>query len=167
MGAVAAGPSGRPFRGRSNGAGIRPQAGGAPAMHGGVNRTADEGFADEGSTEGFLAGGGEMGAQMRAHDWAATSLGPVRDWPQSLRTAVSILLNSKHQMFMAWGPDLISLYNDAYRPILGTRLPGSLGRPFSEIWADIWPSIGPLVETALSGEGTWSRDLPLVTFRNG
>src|SRR3712207_5335239 len=115
----------------------------------------------------FLAGGGEMGELIRAYDWSATPLGPPESWPQSLRTAVSIMLNSKHQMFMAWGPELTSLYNDAYRPILGARLPGSLGRPFPEIWADIWPSIGPLVETALSGEGTWSRDLALVTVRNG
>jgi len=115
----------------------------------------------------FLVGGGEMGEQIRAHDWAATSLGPIRAWPQALRTTVGILLNSKQPMFIAWGPDLVSFHNDAYRPILGARLSGSLGRPIREIWADIWPDVGPLVDRALSGEGTWSEDLPLRTSRNG
>jgi len=108
-----------------------------------------------------------MGALIRARDWSATSLGPPETWPDALKTALSILLNSKHQMFMAWGPDLISFYNDAYRPVLGARHPKALGCPFPEIWADIWPSIAPLVNQALAGEGTWSENLPLVTFRNG
>jgi PAS domain S-box-containing protein len=80
---------------------------------------------------------------------------------------LSILLDSKHPMFLAWGPDLISFYNDAYRPIMGARHPNALGQPFSEIWADIWPAISPLVDQALSGQGTWSEDVPLVTYRNG
>jgi diguanylate cyclase (GGDEF)-like protein/PAS domain S-box-containing protein len=108
-----------------------------------------------------------MGALIRAYDWSATSLGSPETWPHALKTALSILLNSKHQMFMAWGPDLISFYNDAYRPVLGARHPKALGQPFPEIWADIWPAISPLVNQALAGEGTWSEDLPLVTFRNG
>jgi diguanylate cyclase (GGDEF)-like protein/PAS domain S-box-containing protein len=108
-----------------------------------------------------------MGALIRARDWSTTSLGRPETWPHALKTALSILLNSKHQMFMAWGPDLISFYNDAYRPVLGARHPDALGRPFPEVWADVWPAIGPLVNQALAGEGTWSENLPLVTFRNG
>jgi diguanylate cyclase (GGDEF)-like protein/PAS domain S-box-containing protein len=108
-----------------------------------------------------------MGALIRASNWSATSLGPPETWPHALKTALSILLNSKHQMFLAWGPDLISFYNDAYRSVLGARHPKALGCPFPEIWADIWPSIAPLVNQALAGEGTWSENLPLVTFRNG
>ncbi|AWM86790.1 EAL domain-containing protein [Microvirga sp. 17 mud 1-3] len=108
-----------------------------------------------------------MGTLIRAYDWSKTSLGPPEAWPHALKTALSILLNSKHQMFMAWGPGLISFYNDAYRPVLGARHPDALGRPFPEIWADVWPAIGPLVDRALAGEGTWSENLPLVTFRNG
>ena len=119
------------------------------------------------SEQWVLRGGGDMGALIRAFDWSATSLGPPETWPHALKTALSILLNSKHQMFMAWGPDLISFYNDAYRPVLGARHPNAVGRPFPEVWADIWPTIGPLVNQALAGEGTWSEDLPLVTFRNG
>ncbi len=108
-----------------------------------------------------------MGALIRAFDWSITPLGPPETWPHALKTALSILLNSKHQMFMAWGPDLISFYNDAYGSVLGARHPDALGCPLPKIWADVWPAIGPLVNRALAGEGTWSENLPLVTFRNG
>jgi len=67
----------------------------------------------------FLAGGGEMGALTRAHDWSATPLGKPETWPQSLRTAVRILLNTNHPMFIWWGPELIQFYNDAYRQTMG------------------------------------------------
>ena len=69
-----------------------------------------------------LAGGGEMGALMRRADWSATPLGPVESWPQSLRTAVSILLDSRFGMYIAWGPGYAQLYNDAYRQILGATM---------------------------------------------
>jgi hypothetical protein len=75
------------------------------------------------STLDFLLGGGEMGALMRAHDWSRTPLGAAATWPQSLRTAVSVMLNSRYPMFIAWGPELVFLYNDAYRPIFGTNIP--------------------------------------------
>ncbi|HEY8616789.1 PAS domain-containing sensor histidine kinase [Phenylobacterium sp.] len=115
----------------------------------------------------FLLGGGEMGERLRAHDWSTSPLGPPEAWPQSLRTSVSILLNSGHPMFVAWGPELGFLYNDAYAVILGDKHPAALGRRFEEIWADIWADILPLVETALSGEATWSEDLLLRMFRHG
>ena len=67
----------------------------------------------------FLAGGGEMGKLTREKDWSKTSLGPPNHWPQSLRTTLSILLNSKFPMFLFWGAELICFYNDAYRPSLG------------------------------------------------
>src|SRR5665811_1105863 len=70
----------------------------------------------------FLAGGGEMGALTRAHDWSATPLGKPETWPQSLRTAVRILLNTNHPMFIWWGPELIQFYNDAYRQTMGCLL---------------------------------------------
>ena len=76
-----------------------------------------------------LAGGGEMGARMRALDWRVTPLGDVEQWPQSLCTAVSICLNSRYPMLIWWGTELIMLYNDAYRPILGnTKHPRALGQ---------------------------------------
>ncbi len=71
-----------------------------------------------------------MGALMRAHDWTASPLGPPEAWPQSLRTVVGLLINSKFPMFLAWGPELAFLYNDGYAPILGAKHPAALGRPF-------------------------------------
>ena len=115
----------------------------------------------------FLAGGGEMGRRMRDHDWARSPLGPAQDWPQSLRTAVSLMLNSGHPMFLAWGPELAFLYNDGYAPIFGAKHPYMLGVPFHEAWPEIWDDISPLIERALAGEGTWSEDLHLVMERNG
>src|SRR5690348_2681343 len=84
-----------------------------------------------------LAGGGKMGAMMRAMDWAATPLGPVSGWPQSLRTTVSVVLGSSFPMMIAWGPDLWMLYNDAYLPVLGTQKhPRALGRPLLECFPE-------------------------------
>lgn len=115
----------------------------------------------------FLSGGGEMGALFRAHDWSATPLGPVEGWPQSLRSAVGLMLANRHLMFVAWGPELAFLYNDGYRPVFGRKHPGALGQPFREVWSEIWDDIEPLVDTALAGEATWSEDLHLVMERNG
>jgi signal transduction histidine kinase/DNA-binding response OmpR family regulator len=116
-----------------------------------------------------FAGGGEMGALMREFDWSRTSLGPVKSWPQSLRTAVSILLTSRHPMFIFWGSELAKLYNDGYRPILGsTKHPGALGQRGPDVWPEIWDTIGPMVEQVISsGEATWSDDLLLFMHRNG
>lgn len=115
----------------------------------------------------FLGGGGRMGALIRTHDWAATSLGPVDWWPQSLRTALSIMLNSLHPMFLAWGPQRVFFYNDGYAAILGAKHPEALGRRFDEVWHDIWRDIDPLVARALAGEATWHEDFHLVVERNG
>lgn len=114
----------------------------------------------------FFIGGGEMGARIRAHDWAATPLGPVERWPQSLRTAISVMLNSKFPTYMAWGPELTSFYNDAYRPLLGSK-PEALGRPFHEVWAEVWNRIGPIAQRALAGEASYFEDMSLVLERNG
>jgi two-component sensor histidine kinase/PAS domain-containing protein len=118
-------------------------------------------------TADFLAGGGEMGALARRLDWAATPLGPVSGWPQSLRTAASILLNSRHPMFLTWGPDLAIVYNDAYAQVLGERHPAALGRPFRDIWPEVWDDLTPMIATALSGQATWSEDMPFILTRHG
>ena len=115
----------------------------------------------------FLSGGGEMGALMRAHDWSTSPLGPPENWPQSLRTVVSLMLTSKFPMFIAWGPHLAFLYNDGYRPIFGAKHPHALGLPFRDVWSEIWPDIEPLVTKALAGEATYHEDLHLVMERNG
>jgi PAS domain S-box-containing protein len=117
----------------------------------------------------FLQGGGEMGALMRAHDWSRSSLGAPADWPQSLRTVVRLMLNTGHPMYIWWGPELACLYNDAYRESIGPeRHPQSLGRPAREVWAEIWPIIGPQIEQVMSGRGaTWHVDQLVPITRHG
>jgi PAS domain S-box-containing protein len=117
----------------------------------------------------FLAGGGEMGALTRAHDWSATPLGKPETWPQSLRTAVRILLNTNHPMFIWWGPELIQFYNDAYRQTMGPeRHPSALGQRGRECWDEIWPIIGPQIEQVMSGGGaTWHENQLVPVTRHG
>jgi PAS domain S-box-containing protein len=115
----------------------------------------------------FMAGGGKVGALMRAHDWAASPLGHPTTWPQSLRSVVGLLLESRFAMFVAWGKELGFLYNDAYAEILGEKHPHALGGRFSEIWSEIWPDISPLIASAMAGEATYREDLPLTMNRRG
>ena len=120
------------------------------------------------ATRRFLQGGGEMGALMRSMDWSATALGPVEGWPQSLRTSVSTCLNSRFPILIWWGPDLVKLYNDAYRPILGAKHPRSMGQAGRECWPEIWPIIGPMLQGVLErGEATWSENQLLLLERHG
>jgi signal transduction histidine kinase len=116
----------------------------------------------------FLAGGGEMGELMRTRDWSKTSLGPVTEWPQSLKTCIRIILTSRQPMFVWWGKDLINLYNDPYKSILGGKHPDVLGKPAREVWAEIWDQVGPRAATAMdSNEGTYDEALLLMMERNG
>jgi PAS domain S-box-containing protein len=116
---------------------------------------------------GFLEGGGEVGALMRAHDWSSSPLGPPEAWPQSLRSVVGLLLNSQFPMFVAWGKDLGFLYNDAYAGILGAKHPRALGARFYDIWSEIWDDISPLIDAAIAGQASYREDLPLVMNRKG
>lgn len=118
----------------------------------------------------FLANGGEMGALTRAKDWSKTPVGPAEFWPQSLRTTLGILLNSKFPMFLFWGPDHICFYNDAYRPSLGNdgKHPAILGEKGADFWPEIWDFIQPLIDQVLTqGEATWHEDQLLPIYRNG
>ncbi len=115
----------------------------------------------------FLTGGGDVGALMRAHDWSNSPLGRPEDWPQSLRSVVGLLLNSKFPMFVAWGEQLGFLYNDAYAEILGAKHPRALGARFFDIWSEIWPDISPLIDAAMAGEATYRENLPLTMNRRG
>jgi PAS domain S-box-containing protein len=115
----------------------------------------------------FLEGGGEMSARMRAFDWARSPLGHPSAWPQSFRSVVGLLLNSKFPMFVAWGPELGFLYNDAYISVLGKKHPDALGQPFQAIWAEIWHDLKPLCDRALAGEATYWENLPLLMLRHG
>ncbi|WP_286971000.1 PAS domain-containing sensor histidine kinase [Flavobacterium sp. UBA4854] len=118
----------------------------------------------------FLANGGEMGKLTRNKDWSNTAVGPVGSWPQSLRTTLGILLNSKFPMFLFWGPDHICFYNDAYRPSLGNngKHPSILGEKGVDYWSEIWDFIKPLIDQVLQkGEATWHEDQLLPIYRNG
>ncbi len=115
----------------------------------------------------FPVGGGRMGAMMRAHDWASSPLGHPDAWPACLRATVNLLLGSRFPMFVAFGPELGFLYNDAYAGILGGKHPAALGRRFRDIWSEIWSDIAPLIEGALRGEATWSENMPLTMNRRG
>lgn len=110
-----------------------------------------------------------MGALIRAYDWSSTPLGPAECWPQPLRTAIRLILNTGHPMYIFWGPELRCFYNDAYRQSIGPeRHPGSLGRPAQEVWDEIWPIIGPQISQVMSGgAATWHRDHLVPITRNG
>ena len=119
-------------------------------------------------TDAFLSGGGEMGALMRAHDWASTALGAPHSWSGSLRMMVSFLLANRFPLLLWWGPQYISLYNDAYRPVLGGKHPQALGLPCSECWSETWQVLKPLIDTPFSGgPATWMEDLELEVLRHG
>jgi len=116
----------------------------------------------------FLLGGGEMGARMRAFDWARSPLGEPARWPRSLKTAVRIMLTSRQPMFVWWGEQLINLYNDPYRSIVGGRHPTAFGQPAVQVWREIWSQIAPRVESALvKNEGTYDEALLLIMERHG
>ncbi len=110
-----------------------------------------------------------MGALMRAFNWSQSALGPVENWPQSLRTVVRLMLNTGHPMYVWWGEGLACLYNDAYAASIGPeRHPASLGRPAREVWEEIWDIIGPQIEQVMSGRGaTWHVDALVPITRHG
>jgi PAS domain S-box-containing protein len=118
------------------------------------------------SASDFLTGAGAMGACIRDHDWSASPLGPIETWPQALRIMVGAMLRSKFPACLAWGPELIMLYNDAYLPLLGAK-PDALGQPMQQVWAETWDAISPIVESALRREASYFEDLPLTIKRHG
>ena len=119
--------------------------------------------------EEFLSGGGEMGERIRTFDWLRTPLGAPSDWPQSLKTAVGIMLNSGYPMYIAWGPDFVQLYNDAYRPILGdSKHPAALGEGTEKTFTEIWGDIGPMFQSVIEEAKPWTfTDLMLPLHRYG
>ena len=109
-----------------------------------------------------------MGALMRAHDWASTSLSTPDTWPQSLRTSVSTCLNCSFPILIWWGPDLVKIYNDAYAPILGVKHPAALGARGRDTWPEIWDVIGPMLDRVMrEGEAAPADDLMLLLDRRG
>src|SRR3569833_1955679 len=112
---------------------------------------------------------GTMSELISAYDWSATPLGHVAGCPDSLKAAVRILVTSRFPMWMAWGPQLTVLYNDAYaRVTLGKKHPWALGKPAPEVWHEIWPDIGPRIERVMTtGEASWDETLGLILERSG
>jgi signal transduction histidine kinase len=116
-----------------------------------------------------LAGGGEMGERTRTFDWSNTPVGPVEVWPQSLKTAVRIMLGSRYAMWLGWGSEFTFFYNNAYAQMtLGPKHPWALGRSAREVWSEIWADIGPRAEKVIAtGEATWDEGLLLFLERRG
>ena len=118
--------------------------------------------------EDVFQGGGDVGALMRAHNWTTTPLGPTGNWPRSLQSIVRMMLTSRYQMWMGWGPDLTFFCNDAYRPTLGVKYPWAIGQSARAVWTEIWPDISPLIDHVLeTGEATYSEGMLLVLERSG
>ena len=108
-----------------------------------------------------------MSERIRQFNWSETPLGAVDTWKQSLRSALSICLNSNFPIGIYWGKDLVLLYNDAWSPIPGNKHPWALGRPAKEVWPEIWDAIEPQFEKAFSGEPGGSKDALLLMQRHG
>jgi PAS domain S-box-containing protein len=114
----------------------------------------------------FQSGGGEMGARVRAFNWAATPLGAIEGWPAALRITVDQMLASKFPACLFWGPDLVAVYNDGYRVILGEK-PEALGEPMRVTWAEVWADIEPMAQKALAGESTFIENFRITPDRDG
>jgi len=115
----------------------------------------------------WLDGGGDMGALIRGMDWSATPLGPLAQWPQSLRTSVSLCLSSTFPILVAWGGEHIQIYNDAYRPICGAKHPSAMGAPFKECWATALPVVGDAFDSAGRGQGAYIHNQRMILDRYG
>jgi signal transduction histidine kinase len=119
------------------------------------------------TTSSWLVGGGKMGEFLREKDWSDSPLGPIADWPASLRTTVSLVLNSNFPISLAWGPQHTQIYNDGYWPICGDKHPDAMGQDFSECWASAFPVIGDAFYQALSGETAFLEDQRMFLDRLG
>lgn len=116
---------------------------------------------------GFIRRGGLVGGMMAAHDWSETSIGPIASWPKELTSTLSLMLVTPHPMALAWGPDLITFFNDSYLPILGQRADCALGRKFSSLWSSEWVAVSDHVERGFRGESTRIDNFAVRTTRNG
>lgn len=108
----------------------------------------------------FLAGGGGAARAIRERDWSGHPLGPPERWTPEFRTALSLVLNSRESMILAWGSDLHFFFNDTYAPLLGPRLAWAMGERFDIVWADAWRQAKPIIEDAFAGRSRRFEDLP-------
>jgi PAS domain S-box-containing protein len=111
--------------------------------------------------------GTDIGRLLRTSDWSGNPLGPPAAWPAELATAVKMTVSSSFPMFVAWGPELRFLYNDAYVPVLGDKHPAAFGAPFADVWHEIWHDLAPIADNALAGKSAYFEDLPLTMERRG
>jgi signal transduction histidine kinase/DNA-binding response OmpR family regulator/PAS domain-containing protein len=124
-----------------------PARAGLPQPAAAAERTGGSTAAD------LFRGDDDTMATLREYDWSASPLGPVQHWSAELQAAVRTVLASKVPMLIWWGPQLVQLYNHAYRALLGNKHPAAIGQPAADCWAEIWPSIGPRAASVLAGEG--------------
>jgi PAS domain S-box-containing protein len=122
----------------------------------------------DGSLHDVFPGASVMSAQMRAHDWAATPLGPPEHWPDGLKVPLRMMLTSRFEMWLGWGEDLAFFYNDAYVPTLGLKHPNALARPVAEVWREIYADVeGRFNSVMKDGVSTWDKALLLLLERSG
>lgn len=115
----------------------------------------------------IFPGDSEMASLMRQHDWRSTPLGDPAGWPDALKIPLKMLLTSRFEMWLGWGPELSFFYNDAYIPTLGLKHPSMLGKPFQEVWAEVYADVADQVERVRAGEATWNKALLLLLERSG
>ncbi len=167
-------PAGRPFDGARRPSNADPQA---PVAPGGFPRSISLQFPRSGMSEpkhpvshkkmNFLAGDGEMASLIRSRNWSDTPLGPIENWPQSLRTTVSLCLSSNFPIDIVWGPQHTQIYNDGYRVVCGEGHPAFLGMDFTVSWASAWPVIGEPFARARAGESSFLENQRIFIRRNG
>ena len=111
----------------------------------------------------------EMAGLIAGKDWSTTALGNPKHWSPSLKLVVGIISASGFPMAVRWGPELLLIYNDGYRPILGDKHPWALGLPFRAVWPEVGAELIPLQLAILAGEspGVYSEDRPLNIRRRG
>ncbi len=103
----------------------------------------------------------------RLADWASTPLGPVETWPTELTAAVSTVFASDIAMLLWLGPNLVQVFNDAYRPFLGVKYPAAVGQPAAQCWPEVWDEMGPLAQWALEGRTSRGTEVRLLMDRRG
>ena len=115
----------------------------------------------------FLAHGGDMAARIAALDWRHSRLSALETWPASLKCVLATVLGSPRPMYVLWGADLLFFFNDAYAPMLGSHGEGAMGRPFAQVWPELWADFEPMLRQALRGQGSTYDNRPLTLRRHG
>jgi PAS domain S-box-containing protein len=113
----------------------------------------------------FLQGGTQAEALIRDFDWAGTPLGPIAGWPQSLKTAVALVVRSTVPMVLLWGDEGYVIYNDGYARFAGARHPALLGSKVREGWPEVAAFNDHVMRVCLGGGNLSYKDQELVLQR--